>query len=298
MSPVYPSRGARYFLSEGLQAFRRNGLMSLAAVTVTVVTLVALGAALVVAGALDYIARRLESQVQTIVYLKDGLADNAVAAVRAGLESLPGVTDVTYVSKGEALDRLRRSIGGGVQFRDLLARNPLPASFVVSADRPDRLDAIAAAAQRLPGVETASYGGGAVGRLFALTRVVRVFGAVVGGALALVALVIIASTIRLTVFARRAEIEVMRLVGATAWFIRWPFVVEGAVTGACGAAGAFVAVAGLYALVVHSARSSLPFLPLPEPEQVALGLLWKLLVWGVVIGVVGSLLAVRRHLRV
>ncbi|HXX37359.1 MAG TPA: permease-like cell division protein FtsX [bacterium] len=297
--PVRASpRGVRYFLSEGAQAFRRNGLMSLAAVTVTVVTLVALGAALVVAGALDYVAHRLESQVQAVVYVKDGLPDAALTELHAQLESLPGVTGVTYVSKGEALNRLRKAIGSRAQFQDLLARNPLPASFVVEADHPDRLDAIAAAARRLPGVETASYGEDTVGRLLALTRVVRLSGAVVGGALALVALVIIASTIRLTVFARRAEIEVMRLVGATAWFIRWPFVVEGAITGACGAVLAFAAVAGLYVIVAHGARDSLPFLPLPAPEEVVLGLFWKLLTWGVVIGVVGSLLAVRRYLRV
>jgi cell division transport system permease protein len=290
-------RGGRYFLSEGAQAFRRNGLMSLAAVTTTVVTLLALGAALIVASTLEYIARQLESQVQAVVYVKDGLSGAAVDALRARLASLPGVTSVVYVSKGEALDRLRKTLGSDVHMRDVLARNPLPASFVVDADRPDRLDGIAAAARHLPGVETASYGGSTAVRLLALTRMVRLGGAAVGAALALVALVIIASTIRLTVFARRAEIEVMRLVGATAWFIRWPFVVEGAITGACGAAVAFAAVAGLYALVVHGARDSLPFLPLPGPEQVALSLSWKLMAWGIVIGVVGSLLAVRRYLR-
>jgi len=287
----------RYVLAEGFEGFRRNGLMSLAAVTITTVTLVVLGAALVVASALDHIVHQLEGQLQVVVYLRDGLAPSAVNAARGRLQALPGVTGVAYVSKQDALAQLRRSVGGGADFRDVLAQNPLPASFVVTTDRPGRLAAIAAAAERFPQVESVNYSAATVGRLLALTRAVRTFGAGAGGALALLALVIIGSTIRLTVFARRTEIEVMRLVGATAGFIRWPFVVEGAVTGACGAAVAFASVVALYAGVMHGARASLPFVPLPSVEQVALALAWKLSLWGVVIGVVGSLLAVRRHLR-
>jgi len=289
---------ARYLVFEGLQAFRRNGLMSLAAVTITVVTLIALGSALVVTGALGYIAHQLEAQVQVVVYLKDGLRPAAITAARKRLGAFAGVTRVTYVSKQQALEQLRRSVGGGGEFRDLGARNPLPASFVVTADRPGRLPAIAAAAARLPWTDSVSYSAETVRRLVALTQAVRGFGAAAGGVLALIALVVIASTIRLTVYARRAEIEVMRLVGATAWFVRWPFVVEGAVTGACGALAALVLVAGSYAVLAGSAHASLPFLPLPTPQEVALDLSWKLLVWGIVIGVAGSLLAVRRYLRV
>ncbi len=288
----------RYFLAEGFRGFTRNGLMSVAAVTITTLTLVALGATLVVAGALGELASRLEARPQAVVYLRDGLAPAEVAAVRDRLSRLSGVTGLEFVSKDEALARLQRSMGGRVGVRDLLTRNPLPASFVVTADRPGRLRAIAAAAARLPQVETVGYGVQAVERLVAVTRAVRLFGAAAGGVLALVALITIASTIRLTVFARRAEIEVMRLVGATAWFIRWPFVVEGAITGAAGACVAVIAVLGAYALVVRGARGPLPFLPLPGPEQVALAVSWKLLLWGIVIGVVGSLLAVRRYVRV
>ena len=290
--------GVRYLASEGFQAFRRNGLMSVAAVTITVVTLIALGSALVVSGALGYIAHQIEAQVQVVVYLKDGLRPSAVAAARQRLGAFPGVTRVTYVSKQQALEQLRRSVGGGAEFRDLGARNPLPASFVVTADRPGRLSAIAGAAARLPWTDSVSYSAETVGRLLAMTRAVRAFGAAAGGALALIALVVIASTIRLTVYARRAEIEVMRLVGATTWFVRWPFVVEGAVTGVCGALVALAVVAGAYALVARSAHASLPFLPLPTAQEVAVDLSWKLLLWGMVIGVAGSLLAVRRYLRV
>ncbi|HEV2359743.1 MAG TPA: permease-like cell division protein FtsX [bacterium] len=290
--------GLRYALAEGAQGFVRNGLMSAASVVITAVTLLALGAALAVAGALNHVAAGLEQQLQVVVYLKSGAGPEEVASLRRRLERLPGVAGVEYVSAAEALARLEAQLGARGRFRDLLVRNPLPASFVVTATRADRLRAIAVGARNLPAVDEVRDGGRVLDRLLVVTRAVRLVGIAAGAILASVALIVIAGTIRLTVFARRAEIEVMRLVGATAWFIRWPFVVEGAVTGACGACGAAVAVAAGYGLLVRSAARALPFVPLPDLGQVAFDIVWKLLAWGVVIGVTASLLAVRRYVRV
>jgi cell division transport system permease protein len=293
-----PARGVPYFVREGIQGFRRNGLMSVAAVTITMVTLVALGVALVLAGAVDHMARLVEAKLQVVVYLRDGLGATEVASLRARLARLPGVTSVTYVSKDDALTGFQQTLGGKVDLGELLSHNPLPASFVITADQPVQLQAIAAAASALPQAEHTSYGAETADRLLAVTRVIRFGGAVAGGGLALVALIIIVSTIRLTVFARRTEIEVMRLVGATAWFIRWPFVVEGAMTGAAGGLAALLVVVGVYTWVAWGIRGPLPFLPLLPPEQVAVALAWKLVLWGTCIGISGSLLAVRRYLSI
>jgi len=272
--------------------------MSLAAVTITVVTLLALGGALALASTLNYIAGHLEHQLEIVVYVRYGAASRDVAAVRQRLARLPGVTGLEYVSQDAALTRLQAQVGSRVDLRDLVTRNPLPASFVVTADRPQRLGAIAAAARALPDVEDVRDGAHVVTRLLAVMRAVRLVGTLAGLGLATIALIVIASTIRLTVFARRAELEVMRLVGATAWFIRWPFVVEGALIGACGACAAAAMVTGAYALAIRGTQASLPFLPLPAPGQVGLDVSWKLLVWGITMGVAASLLAVRRYVRV
>jgi cell division transport system permease protein len=290
--------GLRYALAEGAQGFVRNGLASVASVVITAVTLVALGGALAVAGALNYVAAALEHQLQVVVYFRSGVTPEEVVVARSRLEQIPGVAGMEYVSPQEALRRLEAQLGPRAKFRDLLEHNPLPASLVVTATGSDRLRAIAAAARDLPGVDEVRDGGLVLERLLAVTRAVRFGGTAAGVLLACVALVVIAGTIRLTVFARRAEIEVMRLVGATAWFIRWPFVVEGAVTGACGACGAAAAVAAGYALLVGGAARALPFVPLPGAGEVAFDVVWKLLVWGVLIGVTASLLAVRRYVRV
>lgn len=291
-------RGAPYALAEGVAGFRRNGAMSAAAAMITMVTLTAIGGALAVAAALEYNARHLEEQIEVVAYLRDGLTQRQVDALRERLAALPGVRGLAYISKEDALGRLQQSVGEQIEIRDLLARNPLPASYVLTADGPSRLSAIAAAARDFPEVEDVSDGSVAASRLLRVMGVLRVAGAWAGGALALAALVIIAGAIRLTVLARRAEIDVMRLLGATAWFIRGPFLVEGAMTGACGAAGAVLFVAGAYTVVASAARTSLPFLPLPAPEQVAWEVSWKLLLGGVAIGILGSLLAVRKNVRV
>lgn len=290
--------GVRYALAEGAQGFVRNGLMSLASVVITSVTLTALGAALVVAGALNHVASALEQQLEVVVYLRPGAMPDEIAAARAGLERIPDVAGIEYVSPEDALHRLEAQIGPQAKFRDLLQRNPLPASFVLTATATDRLRPIAAAARDVPGVDDVRDGGQSLQRLLAAIRAVRLGGSAAGALLACVALVVIAGTVRLTVFARRAEIEVMRLVGATAWFIRWPFVVEGAVTGACGACGAAAAVALGYAVIAGGAARAMPFVPLPGAGEVALDVVWKLVVWGVAIGVAASLLALRRYVRV
>jgi cell division transport system permease protein len=270
--------------------------MSLAAVTVTMVSLMALGGALVIAEALDHLAHHLERQVQLAVYLRDGLPAAEVRALRNRLVQLPGVADLVYVSKEDALVQFRKQMRGSANVSDLLRKNPLPASFLIDAESPDRVASIAAAAERFTDVEAVSYGVQTVDRLQGMTRVIRLVGTLGGGVLAVIALIIIVSTIRLTVFARRAEIEVMRLVGATAWFIRWPFVVEGAITGACGAALAVLLVSIGYLLISRGVRMSVPFLPLPGLEQVAFSICWKLFLWGITMGILGSVLAVRRYL--
>lgn len=291
-----PARGLPYFLREGVRGFAHNGLASAAAVTITMVTLMALGAALVVAGTLDRLARGVESKAQVVVYLHDGLRASEIAAVRARLIALPGVTRVTYVSKADALEGFQQRLGGRVDLMEFLSHNPLPASFELMVDPPARLAAIAAAAGTFPQVERATYGAETVDRLLAVIRAVRLGGTIASAGLAVVAMIIIVNTIRLTVLARRAEIEVMRLVGATAWFIRWPFVVEGAVTGMLAGCAALIVVTGAYAWVVWMARGALPFLPLASPLEVAAELAGKVLLGGIVIGIGGSLLAVRQFL--
>ncbi len=292
-------RTAEYFITESLHSIRRNGLMSVAALMTVALSLLILGMFTVVVMNLNHMAAVLESQIQVTVYLQDTLKDVETREIGTRITKLPGVTRVTFVGKEEALVRFKDRLGSQ---QGLLAElgeaNPLPNSFEVKVDRPERVKAVALAISQLKGIEAARYGQEVVEQLFSLTRMVRIFGVVLIIFLGLAALFIIVNTIRLTVFARRREIGIMKYVGATDWFIRWPFIIEGVLLGALGAFISAVLLSQLYSMVTRQVYESLAFLPL-LPQYPFLGYVnIFVLVAGIGIGVLGSLISVKKFLKV
>ncbi len=285
-----------YFLREATTSFRRNGLMSVAAVTTLLVTLLTVGAAFLSAVNLAHLAQTLEAQVQVIAFLNERLSASEVARVHRAVAALPGVLTVRFVSRAEALKRLQQRLGGTAAFTDVAEANPLPDSLEVHVADAQRVADIAATISRLRGVAEVSFGGQVVERLTALTRGLRILIGVIVVALTWVALIIMVNTIRLTVIARRTEIEIMELVGATRWFIRWPFLIEGMLHGTVGAVSAASVLAIVYTVVVQRLQESVPFLPTVPPAQAILPLVVVVLTMGVTLGAVGSTFAVRRFL--
>jgi cell division transport system permease protein len=285
-----------YLSREGVLGFWRNGLMSVAAVSTMLAALLALGGALVSLWNLQALATRVEAQLVVVASLRDGLSPAEVEAARAAAAGLAGVQQVVLIPREEALRRLEQALGG-VQLREAVRRNPLPHTLEVRPRTPQDLRAVAQSLRSVPGVEEVTYGENAADRLLALTRLVRAAGAVATLALAAVATVVSTNTLRLTVLARQHEIEIMRLVGATAWFVRWPFVVEGGLQGAAAAACAVALWTGFYPWAVGKLQEAWPFLPVLTPGQVVLPLGGVLLGAGVGLGLAGALLSVGRFVR-
>ncbi|MBI4279142.1 MAG: ABC transporter permease [Armatimonadetes bacterium] len=301
---VFPGRelghllhNGTYLAAEGWTAFRRNGLMSLAALTTALVMQLTLGGGLVAFLNLRHLTDQIEGRVEVVAFLRDGLSPRARAALRSSIAGLPQVAEARLVSKEVALRRLQSAFGGRVSFADLLQAIPLPDSLVFRVHEPREVRAVAEAVRRIPEVEEVVFGAQAVDRLFALTGGVRHIAAVAAVVLAAVALVVIINTVRLTIIARREEIEIMRLVGATAWFIRGPFVVEGVVAGALSATVAAAVLVPVYLNAAGRIRVLLPFLPLADPRAVLPGVVVLMLVAGVAVGCAGGVLSVRRFLR-
>ena len=288
-----------YFITESLHSIRRNGLMSVASLMTVALSLLILGLFTIMVLNLNNMASVLESQVQVTVYLQDSLKEVEIREVGTRITKLPGVTRVNFVNKVEAMTRFKQRLGAQ---QGLLAElgeaNPLPNSFEVKVDRPDRVKAVALAIAQFKGIEAARYGQEVVEQLFSLTRIVRIFGSVLIVFLGLAALFIIVNTIRLTVFARRREIGIMKYVGATDWFIRWPFIIEGVLLGTLGAGISSVLLTQLYGMVTGQVYDTLAFLPL-LPQYPMLGYVNVfLLCSGVAIGVLGSLISVKKFLKV
>lgn len=300
-----------YYFKEALTSFRRNWVMSLASVTTIFISMLLVGAFVIVGIVVGGMTRQLERRVEVVVYLKDSPSPKDQEAFQQAVLSFKteGQTDVEridYVSKVQALQRMRERFKNDDEMLQQLQGNPLPASYEIKMKDPRRVEAIVAKIRALPvfprlvndANQDIQYGQAVVRRLFQLTRIGRIVFAVLIGLLAFASLVLIANTIRLAIFSRRKEIGIMRLVGASNWFIRWPLLVEGMFQGFLGAL--------LAVFVIWIARSQffdyinnvLAFMHVQLSGRDFTQLVAYLLLSGTLIGLAGSAIAIRRFLKV
>ena len=289
----------QYFIKETYKSIRRNGFMSFASISTVAVSLLVLGMFLMIFLNTNNLAQYLENQVQVSVYMQDNATGQELAAVKEKLTKMPGVVKVTQVSKQQALERFKKRLGDQEQLLNSLGKeNPFPNSFEVQVDNPDRIKVLTPQIGQLPKVETAKFGQEVVEHLFQLTKILRLGGIVLVVFLAMATLFIISNTIRLTVFARRKEVIIMKYVGATDWFIRWPFLLEGMTLGFFGAVVAFVLINSIYASLLDRIHATLAFLPLLPTSPLLLYVDLFLLAAGTGIGALGSYISLRKFLRV
>ena len=288
-----------YFVKETYKSIRRNGFMSFASISTVAVSLLVLGIFLMIFLNTNNLAQYLESQVQVSVYMQDNATGQELAAVKEKLTKMPGVVKVTQVSKTEALARFKKRLGDQDQLLNSLGKeNPFPNSFEVQVDNPERIKMLTPQIGQLPKVETAKFGQEVVEHLFQLTKILRFGGILLVVFLAMATLFIISNTIRLTVFARRKEVIIMKYVGATDWFIRWPFLLEGMTLGFFGAVIAFILINSIYSGLLERIHATLAFLPLLPSSPLLLYVDLFLLFAGTGIGALGSYISLRKFLRV
>ncbi len=288
-----------YFIQEVFHSLRRNNWMTFASIGTVAVSLFVLGVFLILVLNMNRLAGMLESQVQISVYLEDHLTDREKRQIGYDIESLQGIDSVTYVDRETAKERLKERLGDQKYLLDALSEdNPLPDAFEVTVTTPAVVESAAGAIAAMQGVEEAKYGQDVVEHLFDITRLMRIFGFVLMGLLGGATLFIISNTIRLTVFARRKEIAIMKYVGATDWFIRWPFLLEGIVLGCIGGLIAAVALRSFYAAMAAKIYSTLAFFPLMPQYPFMNYVTLAILLAGIVIGAIGSVISLKRFLRV
>ena len=292
-------RTSEYFLQEVFHSLKRNNWMTFASVGTVAVSLFVLGVFLILVLNMNRMAGMLESQVQISVYLEDKLEAGDRKKIQSEIENMQGIESVKYVSRDEAKDRLAERLGDQKYLLEALGeKNPLPDAFEVTVIQPELVETAATAIAQVKGVEEAKYGQDVVEHLFDITRLMRIFGLALMVLLAGATLFIISNTIRLTVFARRKEIAIMKYVGATDWFIRWPFVIEGVVMGCFGGFLAALALRSFYAAMAAKIYSTLAFFPLmpqyPFMNYVTVGIILA----GMAIGAGGSAISLKRFLKV
>lgn len=283
---------APYTIREAFAAFRRAPLLTGLSAAMVGFALYVMGLFGVAAHNLREALSTVEERVEVVAYIRDGTPRSEVEQARSEIESFSAVRDVRYVSKQEALLTARTELPEIGDLSSDLEANPFPASLQIriaeGSRSPETVEEIADDVSVFPFVEDVRYGREWVDKLFMIRRIGGVTAAVIGGAFALVAALIIGTAIRIAIFARRDEIQIMRLVGATDGFIRRPFLLEGALTGLLGGILATVLTWASY-WAVDRYLFRIEWIP---SEWLLLGV-----VGAVLFGTLASALALRRHLR-
>jgi cell division transport system permease protein len=299
-----------YFIRETWSSFRRNWVMSLVAVSIIYISLLLVGAFFLTSSVLNTIVSSFEAKVSVQVFVKDGAVPADVEALQASIQKMANVKGITYVTKAQALQRFKERTKNSPQLVEQLRGNPLPASIEVALVDPRQVqsvvnlivkDPLLAKVVKNPTDPTASdirYGQNVVDNLFRATGVVRIFAAAFLILLLVVSLVLIGNTIRLAIHGRRREIGIMRLVGASNWFIRTPFLLEGVLQALIGSILAILTLMAAQAFIVPWLQNNLKFLPVSIGGATVAQLAGLLVLSGIVIGLLGSGTAVRRYLKV
>jgi cell division transport system permease protein len=276
------------------QTMRRNAVMTSVAVGTTAVLLLTLSTLVVLVAGITAGVQAVQSRVSVIGYIKDGSSPAAIQALKAELLSRPEVTSVTYVSKTRALQNLEHQFS---QHADLIAAirdNPLPASLNILLRDPNGAQQIGELLRSQPIISDVTVNQNVINRLLAAGRFIRIAGLAMVGGLTIAVIFVMTNVARLAIYTRQAEIEVMRLVGASDWFVRWPFVLEGALCGGIAALAAFLFVALGYHSLIQALQGSFAFLQLQLDPLLLPKLFVGGLIIGIGIGILGSGIAVRR----
>ena len=301
-----------FFLGEALGSMRRNWVMAMAAVITVFISTAILGAVLVTRDNLNQAGSSLKNRVLIEVFIKDAATEQQTSALEQKIQALQDagvVKHYEYISKAEALKRFELKFGSRITQN--LPINPLPASYEIQVKDANQVDAVAAKFFTDPAVDNdpgthdgVKYAAETVRKMLGTINLIGYGMWIATGIFALAAVLLISTTVRLSIFARRREVEIMRLVGATNWFIRWPFVLEGFITGLIGAvfAAGFVWLCN-WAISNWLKSSDVKFIDVRvfsmwwQSGTWPAGLLPTLAVLGAVLGALGSVVALRRYLK-
>jgi cell division transport system permease protein len=288
-----------FFMREALKNVRLNLLMSITAITTTFICIVVLGVAWLVSAHVGGVTSSVRQDVSVEAYFPPDASQEEIDSIISDVESWPEVSGVSYVSEEEALAAFKETFADRPELSENLDPGVLPASIQIQLEDPSEAEAVAQRLEQEQGFtdDNLSYPQQTIERLNSVTSYM-IWGLYGATMLFLISSVLlISNAIRLSIFARRKEIEVMKLVGASDSFVRTPFVFEGMVQGLIGAGLAAFTVIWINFLFIDWARDALPFVPISADEVNPILLLLVLVVVGVVIGVVGSFLSVTRFLR-
>ena len=291
----------RYLFKEGILGLWKNRLMALASAGTIVLCLLIFGMSYAIANNITHVLEQLELKLGITAYIDEDTSEERIIKIRQGVENMSNVLHVEYISKEDALKMFSEDQGGEGVFEQFSSDNPLPASFEIQVAGVAVQDQVVAKLKTIPELQV-TYFEKETDMFIKVNDSIKLISGVITGCLIIIGLLLINNTIKLTVYVRRREINIMKYIGATDWFIRLPFLIEGASIGLIGSVISTGIVYGAYKWLMEFMQHNLTNIlggisltPLPEIMQT---LTFIFLGIGIGIGLLGSSIAIRKHLKV
>ncbi|MFH1542478.1 MAG: permease-like cell division protein FtsX [bacterium] len=286
-----------FFIVEAFRSFRRGALMSMVSVGTISVALVVLGMFMLLIINLGNIIGTVSAKMDIAAYVTGKLSLEQAGALQVKLSQIPGVEKVAFISKDEAWKTFKKDFGGTLSLDDVIQTNPLPHTFTIQVRTPDLLASVATQVSKQEHVTEVRYSGQLIDQIESLLDAVRIGGASFVLLISFATLLIVVNTVRLTVLARETDIYIMKLVGATNTFVKWPFIIEGILIGVLGGFVAFVVLKFSYTAVSFRIAKALPFLPIVT-DRALLSLIYLVMILGgTALGMLGAYISVSKVLK-
>lgn len=293
----------KYFLKEGLSGLKKNLLMTVASIVAVMACISIMSFSFCVASNLQHILQQMEDSIGISVFLGGNPTSQEIEEMKTKISKIDHVLDVQYISPGDALEALKKDWGADEDIFEGLdeTNNPLSHSFQITLDSIDNQGSVLATLKGIDGIDNIRHGQTETELIMKANKVFNIASILVMLILGVISVMIIMNTIRISVVNRRVEINIMKYVGATDWFIRWPFIIEGVIIGLVGAVIPLLIGMPIYAKVISSLYSYFPVIKMIQfllTGDVFIVLFPVALVFGVLLGVIGSVTSIRKHLQV
>lgn len=287
-----------YFVREGFKNIWSNAIMSLASVSVLVACLIILGSFVLAVYNIKGYIERMEQENEIVIFIDESFAEQDARALKSKIDAIDNVSRCVFVSKDDAFNEYKSEFEDGDELFDGLKENPLRHSFRIFLKDLSQSEDTITKINQIEGIAKIRSRKDITENLLSLQRMITVFAGTFFVIFFSISVFIISNTVRLAVFARRREINIMKYVGATNWFIRWPFIIEGFIIGAFGGLVAYFAQWGIYNYLSQSILKGISIIQMLPFADFSKLIFISFLGAGILLGVGGSLISVRKHLKV
>ncbi|MCE5220540.1 MAG: permease-like cell division protein FtsX [Clostridium sp.] len=291
----------KFYIIDALKSLKRNRTISLASVITVTATLFIMGVFILLMQNINIGMSNVESQVQIQVFLNDNITNKDQENIDQKLSNISGIKSVKFENKSEALEKFNKQVSENNS--SLLnnydsSNNPLPNSYIIELESPDIYQQVISSMENMPGIESIGNDQEFANKIISISKNVKWIGISLFILMVSVSIFLISNTIKLTIYSRRREIGIMKFVGATDWFIRWPLIIEGAIIGLFGAVCSNILVYYFYKLIFIKINENLLLINLLSPSYITQTLQWQFILIGILIGSVGSSWSLIKFLKV